>query len=192
MSNTPYISSMKPKPTALPTDISLEAICWLLACTKQRIDQLVAAGVVTKVARGRYSITSIPRFVETQRKGGTGPQTWQDVRIALAQEKLIAAQRQRYRDERLLIPTAAAIEAFRGVVRVLRDRMLGLPTRMAPRVHSARSVPETQLILEEAVREALETTSKMSNEDILRRIEQLDRQELRRGNKGGEDDHEAA
>ena len=183
---------MKPKPTALPTDVSLQEVCWLLGVTKQRIDQLVAAGVVTKVARGRYSITSIPRFVETQRKGGTGPQTWQDVRTALAQEKLIAAQRQRYRDERLLIPTAAAIEAFRGVVRVLRDRMLGLPTRMAPRVHSARTVPEVQLVLEEAVREALETTSKMSNEDILRKIEQLDRKETRRTDDKGDDNDAVA
>ena len=51
---------------------------------------------------------------------------------------------------------------------------------MAPRVHSARTVPEVQLVLEEAIREALETTSKMSNEDILRKIEQLDRKETRR------------
>ena len=78
---------MKPKPIALPTDVSLQEVCWLLGVTKQRIDQLAAAGVVEKVARGRYSITSVPRFVETQRKGGTGPQTWQDVRTALAQEK---------------------------------------------------------------------------------------------------------
>ena len=185
---------MKPKPTTtLPADVPLRDLCWLLACTKQRVDQLAAAGIIKKTTRGRYALTSVPRFIENQRKGGTGPKTWQDVRIALAQEKLIAAQRQRYRDERLLIPTSPAIEAFRGVVRVLRDRMLGLPTRMAPRVHSARSVPETQLVLEEAVREALETTSKMSDEDILRRIEQLDRQELRRtDNKGGEDGHEAA
>ena len=40
---------------------------------------------------------------------------------------------------------------------------------MAPRVHSARTVPEVQLVLEEAVRGALETTSKTSNEDICAR-----------------------
>ena len=158
--------------------MSLRDICWLLACTKQRIDQLVAAGVVEKVLA---AATSSPRFrasLKTSAKGAPAPKLgrtsasrWRRRNLSLPSGNVTATSE--------LVPTAPAIEAFRGVIRVLRDRMLGLPTRMAPQVHSARSVPETQLVLEEAIREALETASTMSDEDILRRIEQLDRQEPR-------------
>ena len=58
---------------------------------------------------------------------------------------------------------------------------------------SARSVPEVQLVLEAAVREALEGLRTMSNADILRRIEQLDRKEMRHiDDEGGDDDNAAA
>jgi hypothetical protein len=176
---------MKPaKPTKLPPDLSLADLCWLLGgLTRARVAQLVGEGVIERVERGRYSVASVPRFIQAQRKAGAGPKDWNKARTELVRERVLAARAARLRAEGESLPTVAVRAILSGNNLIVRDNFLGLGTRLAPRVFQAKSVPAVKLLLDAAIREVLETVSETSEPETMRRIKQaaarLDRRDIR-------------
>jgi hypothetical protein len=164
---------MKPikRSKGLPAEISLADLCWLLGLTRTRIPQLVDEGVIERTGYGRYKIESVPRVIAAMRKSGAGPKNYNDVRTAIANEKLRALQRTREREEGLVLPKDAYRIAIGSQNRSIRNKMLALGTRIAPQVFAAKSVPAVQQIIDSYIREALEAIAEPSHDEGMRALE---------------------
>jgi hypothetical protein len=152
----------------LPKDISITAICFLLGVNRQRVGQLEAAGVVERVAPGRYSIASVPRFIDMQRKAGGGSEAMQEAKLDLILQKITAGKLDIEEREGKLVPVDNALNAFSAVTAMVRQRILALPTKLAPRLLGKHHAGEIESILRVDIYEALEA---IANDEDIRRID---------------------
>jgi hypothetical protein len=157
----------KKPPRELPAELSLSAICYLLGVNKQRVAQLAEAGIVERTARGRYSITSVPRFIDFQRKSGAGPKELLDVRIALLNERLQREQFERRLREGEVGNLREYDEMHMRERFIVRQNMLGLPAASAPKLLNKTTPAEVFTILDADVREILERTAITSSEQMM-------------------------
>jgi hypothetical protein len=167
------MSDAPPADLELPPTLSAAAMKWLLGLSNSRLEQLTTAGIVTRVERGQYSIGSIRRYAEEQRRmRAFGPAEFNRARTALATERAAAARMTRLQREGELLPRDLVGLIITATFTAIRDRCLGLGTRVAAQCHVAPSVPAIQKIIDEFQREALEAVSQTSESEVMQRIEQ--------------------
>jgi hypothetical protein len=156
----------------LPADLSLDDLRWMLGgLSAMRIHQLVADGIVERTARGRYALASVPNFIKAQRRAGAGPKGWNDARTELAKERVLAAKQARLEREGKVLPRADVVFAVSTNNKIIRDRMLGLSVKIAPRLFAAESVPQAQLLLDQEIREALTSIADLAGAELMAIIE---------------------
>ena len=167
MSNDP------PADLGLPPTLSAAALKWLLGLSNSRLEQLTTAGTITRVERGIYATSSIRSYAEEQRRlRAFGPAEFNRARTELATERAAAARMVRLEREGELLSRDLVSRIITAAFSAVRDRCLGLGTRVAAQCHVAPSVPAIQKIIDEFQREALEEVSQTSESEIMARIEQ--------------------
>jgi hypothetical protein len=164
----------KARSSTLPDSVSLDDLRFLLGgVSKQRVHQLEAEGILARTARGRYSIGSIPAFIKHQRSVGSGPKAWMAARTALAEEKLRGAQIERQVREGELLLRDVALDIISRAFRDVRDKVLALPARAAPRVHGLPTVAHRFQILDAAAREICESAADQRAADLMAAIDRV-------------------
>ncbi len=139
----------------------VRVIARVLTLTERRVQQLAAEGILPKPLRGQYDfiecvrayvlyqrklIEAIPQASETQLDGEKTRLT--SARAGLAE--LDEAER------RLQLIPAAQIEDFlTAIFSRIRQGILSLPSRLAPRAHDAKTIPEVERIILDGCQEAL-------------------------------------
>jgi hypothetical protein len=154
----------KPKPSnELPATISLSTLRWILGdVTTEYCNQLERQGLLEKVSRGTYTTASIRSYVRATRERTLGPQAWNQARTELARERAASARLDRQERERRVIPVDEVRACWTEIARVIRDRVLGLARKVAPRLVGLKSASEVEAILYSECVEALEELSRMT------------------------------
>lgn len=147
------------KPDDLSAELSLAGLCFLLSVSKQRAGQLEREGLVRRLGDNRYSIESVPAVIAHMREmvtSGGGSKAWNSARTSLAEERALAARQARLEREGRLVPADLINDFLLRFHRALRDRVLGIGVRIAPRLVHAKTAPMMQAIVDESTRGALE------------------------------------
>lgn len=117
--------------------ISTGGLARLLGVTPQRLGQLVQAGVLRKVGRGRYrlgqAVTAYIGFLRDQPAGG-GALDYREMRSRLAklQGDVIEVELAKVRGEMVSIDDA--VRPFGEQCQLIRGKFLGLASRLSPRI----------------------------------------------------------
>ena len=148
--------------------VPVTAIAQLLKLTERRVQQLVKDDILPKPVRGLYDpVACVHSYIDYLKKliTGSGEVSLTDERTRLirCQADLAEIELKKARGE--LISSKRAMASWRDVVQAVRQRLLGLPTRLAPIVASSKSIPQVKEKLEEAIYEVL---NECTNPDLLK------------------------
>ena len=152
---------MDTAPDGLAVALTSGQLRWLLGLSNSRLEQLMTAGVITRIDKGRYTVDSIPRYVAFLRKAQEGPRDWQAVRTALGKEKLAIAKLDRAEREGRSIPTDEVIAMNTSIATVVRTRMLAVGPKLAPRLVNLKTPAEAQALVSAQIEEGLVELSQL-------------------------------
>jgi hypothetical protein len=119
------------KHSRLPKDISLAEIMWLLDASEQRIGQLVKSGIVERAGRGRYLLSSVPKFIGEGRKRGEGTDAYNKARTRFLQAKAQKAERERDVQTGEFLPSAQVQAVMNAIMVNFRVKLLAVPSKVA-------------------------------------------------------------
>jgi phage terminase Nu1 subunit (DNA packaging protein) len=142
--------------------VSTDVMAELLGFTRQRVNQLAKEGVLEKQAPGRFLLRkNIKKYIDYLRinqadeeEEGATAQYWEEKALhekakrEMAELKL-ARQRNQLHD-------AADVEfALTNMLATFRNRILGIPGKLAPQLLGVDSLAELQELIDKELREAL-------------------------------------
>lgn len=146
----------------------LAVIAKLLDLSERRIQQLSREGVIPKATRGQYdlvgSVRGYVRYLRDQAvsaQAGAPDYAAERARYIRARADLAEMEASQRRGALIAVDDIEA--AWIKVLTLLRTRVLALPDRLAPQVHSVSSLVETRALLGASLREALED---LANSDV--------------------------
>ncbi len=91
----------KPPPTPASSSLNTETVALILGITRRRVDQLVAAGSLSRAKAGFITTESLAEYVAVQSAGGTELEA-DRVLLVRAQRKLVDQRRRRAAGELLV------------------------------------------------------------------------------------------
>jgi len=139
----------------------VRVIARLLVLTERRVQQLATAGIIPKASRGNYDlIESVRGYILHQRKlieerqpGTVTVLEEERARLTGAKASMAELDERERRGE--LIP-ASQVEGFLlPLFTRVRQGILSLPSRAAPKAYDAKTIPECERIILECCNEAL-------------------------------------
>jgi hypothetical protein len=137
-------------------DFTLAQLCWLLDLQKPRIGQLEEADIVVKTERDRYAAASVRNFVRFQRRDGGGSEKLQDAKLDLMTQKITMSKLDLDERRGKLVSIDHVYNTWGEIVRIVRQRFLALPTKLAPLLVGKHHAADTEHIVRCGVYEALE------------------------------------
>jgi phage terminase Nu1 subunit (DNA packaging protein) len=146
--------------STLPSDVTAAELMRLLGCTRPRITQLEKDGIVTRTGRGRYELASVPRYIDWLRKGNEGPAAWNRARTELASERAAAARLDRMEREGQVVRIAEVRRTWIEIATTVRNKILGVASRLAPRILMIMTAVEAEAILRSELEMCLEELSR--------------------------------
>lgn len=144
-----------PFPDFLPAN----ELAGLLDITPRRLAMLAAEGHVPAAKRGIYqvrpTIHGYLRYLHelAEVKDGSGTLTSQRARLTQAKADIAEMQRRRLLSE--MLPADQVATAWAAIVNRVRARLLAIPSKFAPRVVITRKPADAQVVLQNAIDEAL-------------------------------------
>ena len=148
--------------------VKVQEIAQLLDITDRRVRQLVSEGIIPRPVRGVYhAVNCIHGYIHYLRglAEGSGEATLTDERTRLIHNQADLAEIDLMKARGELIPTSKARGAWTVVIQGIRQKLLAIPTRLAARVASVKSIPQAKDIIEEAIREVL---NECTNPDLAK------------------------
>ena len=144
----------------------VRVIARLLDLTERRVQQLANEGVIPKESRGQYDlIESVRGYIRSLRNqidsGVTAKVTVLEnerARLTRARASLAELTESERRDR--LVPAEQIEEFLLAILSRVRQGILSLPSRVAPRVHDANTIPEVERLILGYCKEVLEEISK--------------------------------
>jgi phage terminase Nu1 subunit (DNA packaging protein) len=138
-------------------------IASLLLLTTRRVQQLVKDGVIPKTERGRYELEpAVHGYIRyLQDRGSIGANTVDDAKSYYEQRaRLIRLQADRAETELdelrgSLVLVDDVSEQWARLLGRMRQRILSIPSKLAPMVHHETDVAVIEAILEKAVHDVL-------------------------------------
>jgi hypothetical protein len=144
----------------IPKEASGVELSRLLSINERTLRKLVERGVLTKTARGSYdivdSISSFIAYREAAVAAQSGKGEWGVQRAAVYRERALALRAAREEREGVLAPVFEFKVAEASLARLVRDKILATPTRIAPRLTTATTAAEAERLMRSALEEALE------------------------------------
>lgn len=167
------------KPADLPAiEVGSSTLAALWGLSAARVRQLVTEGVIARSAPRRYRLLDCCRaYAEHQRArsvtaDATGT-TYDRERTRLAKARADAQELSLAERRGSLIPQAEVEIMLVGLASATQQRLLGVPSKIAPLVHASQSIPEAEAIVRKFVHEALELLAQ-EGEAIAADLEDLD------------------
>lgn len=147
---------------------STETLAAALKITRQRIGQLVAAGVLSHSRPGWFDpLTAVPAYIEfSRRRAQTGKLREAMERRTRAQADLAELDLARRRGD--LVEVAVVEMMIRNVIAAARGRLLAMPTKLTPLLVGQHSRAVIQARIDKEINDAL--ASLVNTPDILRSL----------------------
>jgi hypothetical protein len=146
---------MDTAPDGVPATFTSVQLRWLLGLSNSRLEQLMTAGVITRIEKGSYTANSIRRYVEFLRTAQEGPRDWQAARVELAREKLALLRLERGQKEGELLAKGDVKAMGVSIMRTVQARLLAVAPATAPRLLALHRPMEAEAIVRDAITAAL-------------------------------------
>jgi hypothetical protein len=142
-------------------------IAKLLKLTERQVQSLAAQGIIPKADRGKYELVPVVQayigYLRERRVGGDVGDT-EDVtklKARLIRARVRAAEAEADQINGSLLPRKDVEESWIKIVSAMRSRLLSIPSKIAPIVHSSLTVAQASAAISAAVNEALEEISRI-------------------------------
>ena len=140
---------------------SLQAVAAHLGITTKYLQDLIERGTIEKKPRGEYDLDECRKSYITQlRETAAGRMASGSLDLAaerarLAKEQADAKEMENAIERGELVYIEDVAKQIEGQMTKVRTKILAIPTKYAPELHSLASAREVQLTLEQALTEAL-------------------------------------
>jgi phage terminase Nu1 subunit (DNA packaging protein) len=174
------------KPDTKSPTVDVGTLARLFSLTAVRVQQLAKDGIVIKAERGRYdlwaSIRGYIKFLQERRVNqwdqGEAGGDWQKERARLTRAKADMAEMQ----AAILKGTVHEAKAVEAVwtdhLLACRAKLLGMPKKLAPRVHGQAKLTTIEIEIDAAITEALNELAAYDPALVTDRYVSAHRQEL--------------
>lgn len=149
-----------------PQQYPVAAIAQLLKLTERRVQQLVKDSILPRPARGVYDpIACVHSYIDYLKRllAGSGELSLTEERTRLTKTQADMAELLFRKSSGDLIQSKKASQVWGEIVTTIRQRLLGLSTRLAPQVATSQSIPEIKERIDAAIHEVL---SELSSPDL--------------------------
>jgi phage terminase Nu1 subunit (DNA packaging protein) len=151
--------------TALPKTVSSADLATLLGITKRSINALAERGVLPRQADGQFALAESLRAYVTHREDVVAAEDatsdYGKARAELYQEKAEMARMQREKIQGKLLDADEVFKTWASLVTVMKQRLLNIPTKLAPRLLGKRHAAEIETLIRAEIYEALEALANM-------------------------------
>lgn len=134
-----------------------------LDVTSRRIQELAAAGIVRRLARGRYDLDAsrmgYVRWLREQAEGRVPNRALYDARRRREEARARHEELEVARIEGELLPRGPSEKLVASLASRTVTRLFAIPTKLAPLVYAAETVAEVQALIREALEEACQEIS---------------------------------
>lgn len=144
----------------------IQAISQLLKLSERRVQQLVKDGILPRPAKGEYdAIACIHSYIDYLKKlaQGNGELSLTEERTRYTKYQADIAEITLRKERGQIIDTQIAMKVWGEVVTSVRQKLLGMPTRLAPLIATSQSIPEIKDRLDHAIEEVL---NEFTNPDL--------------------------
>lgn len=143
------------------TTVPLDTICKLLDLTPARISQLTSQGVIPRQERGRYEVVPVVRaYIKFLReravRGDVHGDDYSTHRTRLTKARADITEMERAQMENRLIPSTDVELAWNSIVSNARNRLIAIPTKVAPVVFASKNLNEIRDIIKDEIYSALD------------------------------------
>ena len=143
------------------TTVPLDTICKLLDLTPARISQLTSQGVIPRQERGRYEVVPVVRaYIKFLReravRGDVHGDDYSTHRTRLTKARADITEMERAQMENRLIPSTDVELAWNSIVSNARNRLIAIPTKVAPVVFASKNLNEIRDIIKDEIYAALD------------------------------------
>lgn len=143
------------------TTVPLDTICKLLDLTPARISQLTSQGVIPRQERGRYEVVPVVRaYIKFLReravRGDVHGDDYSTHRTRLTKARADITEMERAQMENRLIPSSDVEVTWNSIVSNARNRLIAIPTKVAPQVFASKNLNEIRDIIKEEIYSALD------------------------------------
>lgn len=133
----------------------------LLCVSPRRVQQLAKEGVIPKAQRGEYPLVPCVqgyiRYLQDEaRQGANGSPEMAEVKTRLARAKAEREELKVREIRKELVRAKDVIEAWSEILHVFRTRMRAIPSRVAPRVRTAKTDGKAAEVLRTEIDRALD------------------------------------
>ena len=143
----------------------VRVIARLLDLTERRVQQLASEGIIPKASRGKYDLVeSVRRYigqlrlqVEASPSGKVTVLEDERARLTRAKADLAELDERERRDE--LVPAVQIEKFLLAILSRVRQGVLTLPSRAAPKAHDAKTIPQVERIILDCCHEVLKEIS---------------------------------
>jgi hypothetical protein len=149
-----------PKTSSFPSQLTTEELCKLIGVTRTHIARLEKDGVVEKLAPGRYSVTSVPRYIASLRARGNMTGRYGEARCRKMEEQALLAEMNRKAREGELVSVADIMIGLDVSYQACRTRLLAIPHGLTPRLNGPANRPKDFELMTDAIYEALDEISR--------------------------------
>ncbi len=151
------------------TVVSVEKLARTLDLSARQIQNLAADGIIPKGNRGEYplirSIHGYIRYLKNEKGGGNLADAFNRAKTRDMNAKAHLNEMKLRRQRGELIAASEVRHTWQTITELFRDRLLTMPDRLAPRIMGARSRQDAKALIQEEIRQTLETLSRTEIEN---------------------------
>lgn len=144
---------------------SVRVIARILNLTERRVQQLASEGIIPKASRGRYDFVESVRGyighlreeIDIRQPGKITILEDQRTRLTRARAGLAELDERERRGE--LVPAVQIEKFLTSILSRVRQGVLTLPSRAAPKAHDAKTIPQVERIILGCCQEVLKEIS---------------------------------
>jgi phage terminase Nu1 subunit (DNA packaging protein) len=154
-----------------PQQYPVAAIAQLLKLGERRVQQLVKDGILPRPSKGVYDpIACVHGYIDYLKRlaAGSGELSLSEERTRLTKFQADLAELQLRKASGKLIESKRAAQVWGEIVTAIRQRLLGLASRLAPQVATSQSIPDIKERLDAAIGEVLNELCNPDLEQIAR------------------------
>ena len=151
----------------LPTKVSTADLAKLLSVNERTITKLVDKKVLRRESRGTFDTVDAVAAYVAHREGVVaaeqGVGDYGKARAQLYLERARAARIKREQLEGSLVKVADVVAFNVGIVTLVKNRLLGVPTKVAPRLVGLKNAAEAEALVRAEVYEALTEIARLND-----------------------------
>lgn len=168
----------KPPGAVLDFKVKVADLAAAFGVTTHQVHLLAKEGTLIRAGRGEYPVLeNVRKYCERLRKasypkmGPAGDADYEKSRARLTAAKADSEEIKLAQLQGKVVEVEAVERVWNGMVSIAKTRILGVPSKIAPRLKGKKDPAEIQSIIENALHETLQSLSEYENEKFIEQVE---------------------